>query len=91
MARDWEYDLVTNFDCVYAMNARGVFFSWCVDVFVVLYVVYECVWLYSGKGQRVSPFQHQQADESLGPNSLEAELALLLSPFFSLTDTNNLS
>ena len=57
----------------------------------MLYVVYECVWLYSGKGQEVSLFQHQQADESLGPNSLEAELALLLSPFFSLTDTNNLS
>lgn len=41
------------------------------------------------QGAEGSPFQHQQADESLGPNSLKAELALLLflpplSFFFSL-------
>lgn len=29
-------------------------------------------------GSGGSSFQHQQADKSLGPNSLEAELALLL-------------
>lgn len=34
------------------------------------------------QGAEGSPLQHQQADESLGPNSLEAELALLL--FFRL-------
>lgn len=38
-----------------------------------------CLRLYGGKGAEGSRFQDQQADESLGPNSLEAKLALLLS------------
>lgn len=41
------------------------------------------------QGAEGSALQHQQADKSLGPNSLKAELALLLFfslflPFFSL-------
>lgn len=61
--------------CVY----ERTWYSLCVHVFVLLSVVYLCVQWHGAEG---SLFQHQQADESLGPNSLEAELALLL--FFSL-------
>lgn len=45
-------------------------------VLVVLHVM--CVFI-QWQGAEGSPFQHQQADESLGPNSLEAKLALLFS------------
>lgn len=55
----------------------------CAYVFVVLYVVCVCV-VVQWQGAEGSLFQHQQADESLGPNSLEAELALLLSLFLPL-------
>lgn len=37
--------------------------------------VHVCIYWQGAEGSR---FQHQQADESLGPNSLEAELALIL-------------
>lgn len=72
-ARDGEHDLVTNFDCV---CCERMWVSLCVRVFVALYDV--CV-VVQWQGAEGSLFQHQQADESLGPNSLEAELALLLS------------
>ncbi len=62
-------------------------FFMCACVFVLLCVV--CV-VIQWQGAEGSLFQHQQADESLGPNSLEAELALLLS-FLSLSLSLSLS
>lgn len=53
-------------------------------VFVVMCVCLCVCW----KGAEGSLFQHQQADESLGPNSLEAELALLFS-LFSIFSSQN--
>lgn len=49
--------------------------------------IIECLCMYAHthiqwRGAEGSSFQHQQVDKSLGPNSLEAELALLL--FFRL-------
>lgn len=57
--------------CVYECT----WYSLCAHVFVLLSVVYLCVQSHGAEG---SLFQHQQADESSWPNSLEAELALLL-------------
>lgn len=72
------------------MNACGFLYV-CICVCSALCCVYVrlsvCV-VVQWQGAEGSQFQHQQADESLGPNSLEAELALLPSPFFpSLSDT----
>lgn len=51
-----------------------------------------CLVVVQWQGAEGSPFQHQQADERLGPNSLKAELALLLSFFLFLghRQTHNL-
>ena len=88
--------LQTLITCV--MNACG-FLQVCMCV--VHYVMCECVPLCvcvcvyvvaQWQGAEGSLFQHQQADESLGPNSPEAELALLLSlfsPSQTQTDTQS--
>lgn len=76
-ARDGEDDLDTNFDCVLEMQ-RVDFFVYA-RAFQVLDVVLFCALVVQWQGAEGSPFQHQQADESLGPNSLKAKLALLLS------------
>lgn len=79
MVKDGEDDLVTNFDCVCV----------CCECMWVSLCVCACVFV-QWQGAEGSLFQHQQADESLGPNSLEAELALLLSfsPSLSISNLN---
>lgn len=63
-------------------NARG-FPNVCLCLYHSILCLCQCVW-WLWQGAEGSLFQHQQADERLGPNSLKAELALLLS-FFPLS------
>lgn len=86
-ARYGEDDLVSKFVC---MNAHGFLHvcmclqcSVCVRACMCLSV---CTVV---RGKRIPLFQHQQADESLGPNSLEAELALLRQFSLGHKQTNN--
>lgn len=72
-AKDGGAGSVYNFVC--QEGTRGVFMQFARRCEVLL----VCLWLYGGKGAEGSRFQDQQADESLGPNSPEAKLALLLS------------
>lgn len=74
-AGDGGDDIVANSDC---MRPE------CMQVLITRARV--CV-VTNWQGAEGFPFQHQQADESLGPNSLEAELALLLSIFYSSPPT----
>lgn len=69
-ARDGGDDLVTNFDCV---CYKCLWIPLCVFVSGLC----MCV-IIKWRGAEGFLFQHQQADESLGPNGPKAKLALLL-------------